>query len=259
MNNPLAPPGGNFKLISEKNRVQDEKCLLDKRSTFIPGGNPCSFPTKAYVISKSDREDRWEKFKNLNADLFKHFEVQRWEASVPKGNITSVVDAIFDSFYQCIKNSQEDPVIIMEDDCYLAEGAVEKIKRAWEDLPGDWDILIGNHYFFGFMEILSDHLSKPLERASTANFIIVRKTIVPKIDQNIEMRRVPSIRDFDNFVTSNQVPINNFTLWPMVSREFSSFSDHKGKILDSAQKIRENSYKYVFIDQEKYYSSLEGW
>jgi hypothetical protein len=55
------------------------------------------------------------------------------------------------------------------------------------------------------------------------------------------------------------VPVNNYTVWPMISREIASFSDHRQKNLDSATKIRENAFKYKFIDGDKYYSSLEGW
>ena len=259
MNNPLSLGHGNFRLRSEKNRREDEKSLLDSREEFSPGGNPCSFPHKVYVINRQDREDRWSKFSSINENLFENFKVQRWEATVPSLEIGTVVDAIFNSFYRCIKESPEECVIIMEDDVYLAEGALEKIRKAWDDLPPDWDVLIGNHYFFGSIKILSDNLAKPVGRASTANFIIARKTIVPKIEENLGKRENLSIRDFDHYITSELVPINNFTIWPMVSREFPSFSDHKGKELSSFHKIRENAFKYLFIDQDSYYSSIEDW
>lgn len=259
MNIPLGPSFGNFKLRSEKNRERDQKSLIDAREEFVAGGNPCLFPSKVYVINKLDREDRWEGFKRINSDLFEFFEVERWEATSPGGAIKDVVDAIFDSFYRCIKNSSEECLIIMEDDAYLTKGALEKIQKSWEELPPDWDVLVGNHYFFGEMKILSDSLAKPVDRASTANFVIVRKTILQKMEQHLHLRDSPSIRDFDHYITSSQVPINNFTIWPMVSREIASFSDHKGKKLDSSCKIREHAFKYLFIDQDSYYPSLEGW
>lgn len=258
MNNPLGSSFGGFKLKSERNRSEDEKSILDKRSDFLVGGNTVPFPKKVYVIHKSEREDRWSTFKSYNKQIFDLFEVLKWEASVPGGKIQSVTDAIFDSFLKCIKNSPDEAIIIMEDDSYLADGGIEKIKSAWEELPFDWDVLFGNHYFYGQIEVLSGHLAKPIGRASTCNFIVVRRTIISKIEENLEKREIPSIRDFDHFITS-EITINNFTVWPMISREFSSFSDHKSKILDSSIKIRENAYKYLFIDHDKYYSSLEGW
>ena len=259
MNNPLASSFGDFRIRSLKNRQEDEKFLIDKKSDFTAGGNTCQFPTKVYVIHRSEREDRWDRFKKSNTNLFEKFEVHQWEASTPNRNLPEVVDAIFDSFLRCIQNSPDEAIIVMEDDSYLAEGAIEKIIQTWKDLPEDWDILIGNHYFFGTIDILTDHLAKPRGRASTLNFSIIRKSILPKIEDNLFKREMPSLRDFDHFVTSEAIPINNFTIWPMVAREFSSFSDHKGKMLDSAQKIRENAFKYLFIDQDSYYSSLEGW
>ncbi len=259
MNNPLGISFGNFKLRSQKNRLEDEKSIIDLRSNFSPGGNIVPFPTKIYVIHRSEREDRWSKFAEKNQKIFEIFDVIPWEASVPGGKIRTVPDAIFDSFLGCIKNSTEEAFIVMEDDAYLAEGGIEKIKETWDHLPEDWDVLIGNHYHFGQMEILTDHLAKPVGRASTANFIIARKTIIPKIEENLEKRGIPSINDFDHFITTETIPINNFTVWPMVSREFPSFSDHKSKIQDSSIRLRENAYKYLFVDQEEYYSSLEGW
>ena len=80
-----------------------------------------------------------------------------------------------------------------------------------------------------------------------------------KILENIDRRGDESTKDFDHFITSEFVPVNNYTVWPMISREISSFSDHKGKKLDSSMKIRENAYKYLFIDQDNYYPSMEGW
>ena len=259
MNNPLASGSSNFRIVSQRNRLEDEGGILDRRSEFLPGGNPCSFPTRVYVIHRSERTDRWERFKDHNSELFQNFKVVPWEATIPCPGAPTVVDAIFDSFYNCIKNSPGECVIIMEDDSYLVPGALEKIQKAWTDLPPDWDVVIGNHYFFGSMKVLSDHLGKPIGRASTLNFSIIRKTILPKIEFNLHLREIPSLRDFDHYITSDQTPINNFTIWPMVSREFPSFSDHKGKDLDSSHKIREHAFKYLFVDQETYYSSLEEW
>lgn len=263
MNNPLAGPQENFRFVSSRNRSEDEKSLVDLRDQhpIIPG-NPCKFPSKIYVINLAGREDRWGIFQRINSELFNEFKVERWEATSIGHQITSVVDAIFQSFLSCIEHSLENDecVIIMEDDSYLAEGGVEKLKETWKDLPEDWDVLIGNHYFFGKMNILTDNLAKPTQRASTINFSIFRKTCLPKIKEHKYLRDAyPSIRDFDHYVTSEIVPINNYTVWPMISREISSYSDHKERILDSSIRIRENAYKYKFIDQDKYYSSLEGW
>lgn len=262
MNNPLSLSQGDFRLRSLKNKIQDEKDLIDLRGEYQKNGdNPCPFPKKVYVINRKDREDRWSKFCSLNSQSLKNFEVIRWNATTVEGNITNVVDAIFESFLSCLRESfkTEECIIVMEDDAYLAEGGIQKLEMCWKDLPEDWDVLIGNHYWFYQMKILTDHLAKPVDRASTANFIVVRKTTLPKILENIDLRGIESIRDFDHFVTSDQVPVNNYTVWPMISREIASFSNHKGKDLDSSMKIKENSYKYLFIDQEKFYSSLEGW
>jgi hypothetical protein len=258
MNNPIYSGNPSFKILSEKNRKLDESSLKIAKKNWNLGGNKCQFPSKVFVINRSERPDRMGKFKEYNRLVYENFEVIRFEASVPNLKIKTTTDAIFDSFYRCILDSPDECICVMEDDAYIVGGSIEKIKKSWEELPEDWDILIGNHYFFGSIEILSENLAKPTSRASSANFIIVRKTIIPKINDNIHKREIQSINDFDHFVTSELVPINNFTIWPMVSREYPSFSDHKGKELDSSHKIRENSFKYLFIDQEEFYTSLES-
>jgi hypothetical protein len=263
MNNPLASPQGNFRLISSRNRTEDEKSLIDLRSESpIISNNPCQFPSNIYVINLGERNDRWEGFQRNNSDLFDSFNVERWEATSIGPQIKVVEDAIFQSFLSCLEHAfqSQECVIVMEDDSYLVPGGMEKLKESWNDLPEDWDVLIGNHYFFGQLKILTDNLAKPTQRASTVNFSVFRRTCLSKIKEYLYLRDVyPSIRDFDHYVTSEIVPINNYTVWPMISREVSSYSNHKGKILDSSNKIREHAYKYKFIDQDRYYSSLSGW
>jgi len=264
MNNPLGSSFGGFRLKSLRNKLEDEKSIVDLRSqTNFESKNKCPFPTRVFVINKSDREDRLEKFKGNNSDLYQQFDVQRWEAVTPGWKPgTNVVDAIFQSFVSCMEFgfSEDESIIIMEDDVYLAKGGLEKLKSAWKDLPNDWDALIGNHYQFGTMEILTDHIAKPTDRASTANFGVYRRSVLQKIKDHEESRKGnPFKNDFDHFVTSNTVPINNYTVWPMISREISSFSDHRGKEMNIVGRIRENSFKYRFVDEDTYYPSLEGW
>lgn len=264
MNNPLGSYSGGFRLKSLKNKVEDEKSIVDLRGQVnLDSKNKCPFPTKVFVINRTEREDRLEKFKVNNPELYQIFDVQRWEAVTPGFRPgADVVDAIFQSFVTCMEFgfAEDESIIIMEDDAYLAKGGIEKLREAWKDLPDDWDVLIGNHYHFGIMEVLTDHIAKPTDRASTANFGVYRRPILQKIKDNEESRNgSPFKKDFDHFITSNTVPVNNYTVWPMISREIPSFSDHKGKELDVTGRIRENSFKFRFVDEDTYYSSLEGW
>lgn len=251
---------GDFRKISRKNREEDQKRILDKRDLgLISPDNSCPFPEKVYVINLDERKDRWEKFKSLNTQLFQDFEVQRVSAETEK----LPQEAIFNSFLKVLKIGFDDhryeTIIIMEDDSYLAKGALDKIKKAFLDLPSDWDILIGNHYFFGFVEVLTDNLARPIGSASTLNFSIVRNTIIKKIEDQLSLRYNGILGDFDHFITSEEVKVNNFTIWPMVSREYVSYSDHKGCVKNMDFRIREHSYLFPFIDNKSYYRSIESW
>ncbi len=259
MNNPLASSGGIgfFSAHSRKNRNLDLEKLEDLRSSApISANNKCKFPTEVRVINLEKRSDRWERFQEINKDLFSEFTITRFNA-VEGSN---VVDAIFNSFTFCLEESfkNNETVIIMEDDCYLAPGGLEKLKLAFLDLPGDWDCLIGNHYFITGMEILTDHLARPKNQASTLNFAVFRNTILNKIKSNIHLRS-NLLRDIDHFITSEQVPINNYTVWPMISREYVSHSDHKNSVKDMTIRIRENAFLYQFVDSDTYYPSIPEW
>lgn len=249
MDNPnYYPP--DFKRLCELNREKDLSCFFKKELPLVSRNN-LEFPSKVYVLNLDDRSDRWERFNHNNTELFANFEVVRFPA-IKKD---PVVDAIFDSFTKCIGEAKEESFLILEDDCYLVSGGLEKLKLAWSDLPSDWDALIGNHYFFTDMELIGENLAKPIGRASTANFGVYRKTLVEKIEANKEFREVTDSKDWDHFLCL--VPeINNYTVWPMISREMAGFSDHKNRILDMNMRLREHSYKYQFVDQINFYENI---
>lgn len=258
MNDPLRSSGGHgyFRAISKSNKEEN----LSRIKKSIDSGelwklNSCQFPSKAYVINLDRRSDRWDEFKSRNLDLFDNFEVSRFSA-IEKEDRQS---AIFESHFSCLKQglSEEECIVVMEDDAYLVPGALSKLKLAFNDLPSDWDCLIGNHYFFGEMQILTENLSKPIGYASTINFVVYRNTIISKVEQNIQKSK--EFPDFDHFITSEKVPIQNYTIWPMISREFLSFSDHKQKVRNMEIRVAENSNLFQFIDSDSYYQSIPNW
>lgn len=248
---------GYYSCTSRRNKSDDVSKIFDLRDQkLIKSPNNLLFPSRAFVINLDKRPDRWETFQHHNKLLLENFEVQRFsgiEKNPPK-------DGIFESFTKCMELGfqTEESIIIMEDDCYLVPGAIDKIKKAWDDLPSDWDCLIGNHYLIYGIDVLTDNIAKPRSRASTANFCIFRNTALTKITGNQHLR-VNHNSHIDHFLTSEETPINNYTIWPMVSREYLSFSDHKGKVRNMEPYIAEHSYLYQFIDGDDYYTSLESW
>jgi GR25 family glycosyltransferase involved in LPS biosynthesis len=251
---------GDLRRICELNKESDLSRIIDIGSKFeLRGKNEVQFPKKAYVINLTRRHDRWERFNSLNKQLFSNFEVERFDAVE---DLSDVPWAIFRSYLDVMEKAFgedcQDSIVVMEDDAYLVSGAMDKIRDSYASLPQDWDILIGNHYFFGEMGVINEHLAKPLNRASTINFSIIRNTILDKIKDNLNMREGDKL-DIDHFITSCDVPINNYSIWPMVSREYLSHSDHKGCEKNMEMRIREHAYLFPFVDGDKYYPSLAGW
>jgi hypothetical protein len=245
MNNPIFSGPPDFKRISEKNRELDESDLIYSESDF--SGNYKKFPTKIFVINLEDRKDRWESFLIKNAILSEKFEVIRFNAV----KRTPVQKAIFESFSSCISGANDETFIIMEDDSYLVEGGLDHIIKTWSQIPGDWDVIFGNHYFFSKMQILNQNFAKPIGRASTANFGIYSNTLNGKII-NYDMIEDPSLKEWDHFLTGNP-DINNYVYWPMISRESGGFSDHKGRYMDINFRTREHRFRFNFLDNEKFY------
>ena len=258
MNNPLrsSEGPGYFRSVSEKNKAENLARIIPQTKILCEfKSNTCKFPTQAYVVNLDLRSDRWQEFKLRNSLLFQNFEVSRFSALEKEDR----QDVIFESHFSCLQQNLENSecIIVMEDDAYLAEGWLPKLKLAFQDLPSDWDCLIGNHYFFGQMQILTPHLAQPLGIASTVNFVVYRKTILEKISSNWDQRK--ETPDFDHFITSEKIPIQNYTIWPMISREYLSFSDHKQRIRNMEIRVAENSHLFQFVDSESYYPSIPNW
>lgn len=259
MNNPLGPSigPGYFSEISEHNKSEDLKRIVDNRSHHIGDSpkNSSKFPERALVINLETRRDRWDSFQNKNIDLFNHIPVERVDAVIDR----DVRKAIFSSHLKCLELAKgNETILVLEDDCELANGWYGKLKNAFSDLPEDWDVLIGNHYFFPEMLVLSDHLAKPSGKASTANFVLYNHTALDKIKKDYNLRN-DGLEDIDHFLTDPRTSIVNYTIWPMLSREFLSFSDHYGKIRNMEFRIREHAYLFPFIDSNTYYPSIECW
>lgn len=259
MNNPLSSIGkGHFSLTSRKNKDKDLERIIDRRSEELTifNQNKISVPNKAFVINLKEREDRWERFCNINRDLFGKLEVERFEAIQDK----DVSKAIFSSHVGCLEKSfpAEKCVLVLEDDCILASGWYEKLEQCFLDLPKDWDVLIGNHYFYSSIEVLTDNLAKPIGTASTANFVVYNQTSLEKIRNDYHLRQM-ALQDIDHFLTSDLTSINNYTSWPMLSREFFSMSDHRGKARNMELRVREHAHMFPFIDSESYYPSIDCW
>lgn len=260
MNNPLgasiAP--GHFSQISKNNKLEDLSRISDLKSEFSEnkGGNTAKFPSKVFVINLKEREDRWESFQQKNPDIFQKMDVSRFDAI---RNI-DVRKAIFLSHIGCLEESfpPNECVLVLEDDCELALGWYEKLQGAFFDLPQDWDVLIGNHYFFGEMQVLTNNIAKPVGKASTANFVLYRNTALEKIKREFHLRE-DGLHDVDHFLTDPKTSIINYSVWPMLSREFLSFSDHHGKVRNMEFRVREHAHLFPYIDSEIYYPSLECW
>ncbi len=248
MNNPLAVGSPDYRRLSELNRATDELDISRPDTKQIP--NSKSYPRKIYVLNLPEREDRWIRFQSMNQELFEIFDVVRFDAL----KTSDVQDAIFKSFKTCIGKAEDETFIVMEDDAFLVEGAIQHLHKIWEQIPGDWDVLFGNHYFYSKLEIINDVVAKPIGRASTANFGIYSKSLLPKLD-DLSMREDRSLSEWDHFLTGNP-SINNYVLWPMVSREVAGFSDHRGREMNINLRLREHRYRFNFLDNEKFYEAI---
>jgi len=259
MRTPLSPgvSPGYFSQMSLNNKEDDLAKIVDCKGGFRKDLKAFDLPSKALVINLPEREDRWMNFKIKNDNLFQKLNVERVNGIVEK----FPPDGIFKSHLKCMKLAKKigEPILVLEDDCELAQGWFEKIKKVFQELPADWDVLIGNHYFFSEIEILTEHLAKPRTQASTANFVIYNHSCHDAVVKNLHLRKELDLYDVDHLLTSEETSISNYTIWPMVAREFISISDHYKKIRNMEFRVREHSFQFQFVDSDIYYPSIECW
>ena len=259
MNNPLAHSigPGYFSSLSRNNKEEDLSKIKDFSGSFKIPLIREKIPNKVFVINLPEREDRWMRFKIQNDLLFQKFNVERVDGVIEK----NAPDGVFKAHLNCMEKSRSlgESIMVLEDDCELAEGWDKKLDKVFKEVPEDWDVIIGNHYFFGQMNVISDHLAKPTIKASTANFVIYHPRCYEKALSLAHLRENPFINDIDHFLTSDEVEINNYTIWPMICRESVSFSDHYQKVRNMEFRIREHAYQFQYIDSDKYYPTIESW
>lgn len=259
MNNPLGPiiGPGHFSQISKINREDDLNKIIDSKDSFVAKTKSIQLPKRALIVNLPEREDRWQIFKSKNQDILECFDVTRKDGIKHDDTATG----IFLAHLECMQKSKEirEPMIVMEDDCEMATGWLEKLESVFRNIPEDWDVLIGNHYFYSQIDVLTDHLAKPRNQASTTNFVVYSPTCYDKVKDHMHLRHELNIEDVDHFLTSEKIPVNNYTIWPMISREFVTFSDHHKRVRNMELRVREHAYQFPFIDSDLYYPSIESW
>lgn len=184
-----------------------------------------------YIINLPERVDRLRQIESELKWLFfdkSHFVVDGIKhARVQTGIALSHMACI-----QAAKDNQFPYVIIMEDDCIFQakEKTREYVYKALQDLPDDWEILLGGIYESKGLTKYNEYWSKTKEFCAL-HFYIVKNTAYDKI------------LSFDSSIHIDRAMVAKLGLNCYVANKFfaiqsNGYSDNVSKVVDYSDKIR---------------------
>lgn len=179
-------------------------------------------PKVAYCMNLDKRTDRWNQVLKDCEQL--PFEIKRISAVE---NLKCPQNGVATTFKNIIKSSINEPfILIIEDDLQILDS--EKVITSLQNVPDDWDILLGGAYYFhSNKNVILDNWIKCTDFCSL-HFIIINKKIYDII-LNIENKGL----NFDRILGPlSSSTINTYLMYPMPCCQRPGFSDLHKKYVD---------------------------
>jgi hypothetical protein len=184
-----------------------------------------------YCMNLKCRPDRWaetvEEVKKLGND----YRLIRYEAvedrkNPVRGNAQTFLDLI-----RMAKKQKREAILIGEDDMVLCDESRDGWERAVDELPDNWDILLGGVYFIKGKEDITPHLCKITDFCAL-HFIMVRRSAYDLV-LNYEKNNY-GFRNIDRYIGRLGVTgkLNVYLAWPMISSQRAGYSDLRKKEVD---------------------------
>jgi len=174
---------------------------------------------KGFCINIKNRIIRWERTKKEISKL-PQIQIERIDAiecHPPR-------KGLIQTFMNIVKNNRdEDHILIIEDDIWII--SPDKINSALNNVPNDWDILLGGVYFLKDKSIVNQDWMSVSSFCST-HFTIVRSTIY----ENIMNFPLDSPYPLDRLLSDLNKKI--YVMHPMPCRQYGGYSDIRKKYVD---------------------------
>ena len=188
---------------------------------------------KIYCINLDFRTDRWEICENFFDK--NNLEVERWDAV--KGSDAAYASTL--SHYNLVKRAKElnlENVFIFEDDFQFTNYNIDLIKKAFRQLPKDWDVFYLGYNPFEKLLPYSENLYK-IQGAWTTHAYAINKRFYDVIIDNFVVRMDIILANFQkthNFYGINPCICIQRNDWSDIDHRFNPNGDI---ILDSVERF----------------------
>lgn len=179
-----------------------------------------------FVINLSERTDRREQVEK---------ELAGWKFSYAPGFMDKdPMKGIAKAHTSCIYNAQFlnwSEVLIMEDDVVIRKGAEEYLNEALNNVPEDWEILLGGVYESKGLTPFNDYWNRTAEFCGL-HFYIVRNTAYNKIlayDNKLHIDR------WMNYLDQG---LRCYVLKKFIATQREGFSDNVKSYKDYSDKLK---------------------
>ncbi len=199
---------------------------------------------KIFCINLKRRTDRWEHVTEEIKKMGEEYELVRFDAIDNKKNPAS---GTAESFITLIKQAKENNmpnIHIIEDDLVLHENSNKIWKEAVDNLPDDWDILLGGVYYCRNQKKINDHMVKTGDFCSL-HFVMFNakcydKVLSYKVD-NLKLTHI------DRFLgrLSQKGELNVYIVWPMFAKQMANYSDIRKREVDD-NKRKSKTLEFLF-------------
>lgn len=184
--------------------------------------------TEGYCINLSSRQDRWHLMQKQASHFPLDFKLHRFEAIVDRQSPRLGCANSHISILNLAHTEGREYVFVLEDDALLIESGIDYLNTALNNIPSDWDILMGGHYESEVISIDKSGLAK-------SNFIQCTHCIIYRDTSYKYFREydgVPiGIDDYISHLASTK-KINLYLINPSVATQVEGHSNIKNTYFD---------------------------
>lgn len=189
-------------------------------------------PTVAYCMNLDKRTDRWQQVQQdfFQLQFARSIQLERVSAILnvecPQQGVAETVKKIINAS----KERKEPFTLIVEDDLHILNA--QHIIKCLENVPEDWDILLGGVYHYVPDKMANEYWMKMKDFCSL-HFIIIRDTVYDKIISYKDYRR-----HLDRFLGRETTAgrLKSYVMFPMPCQQSPGYSDIRKKEVDDNQR-----------------------
>ena len=206
--------------------------------------------TEGYCINLSTRRDRWHFMQKQVSHYPRDFKLHRFEAIVDTQSPRLGCANSHISILNLAQKEGREYVFVLEDDALLVELGIERLNTVLNNIPSDWDILMGGYYE-------SEVISKSKIGFAKSNFVQCTHCIIYRNTSYKHFRDYDGcplgIDDYISYLASTR-KINLYLVYPSVAMQVKGYSNIKTAYFDWNNQNRQ--LKSDYSNYRKFFNAL---